>query len=158
LPLSPRPCGGNGSTSPTAFPSPSPTGVNRPPEITGASITPSAGGWRDLTTYTAHVDARDPDGERLTYAWTNYRGEPVEGVFSNGGADVSFTVQSFPGDFFKNVGPLTVTVNDPRGGSASSRIQFEARHFGNDRFLGRIGNVEYVWLYLNQTGGALSGT
>lgn len=150
-------CGGsNGSTSPTAVPTPSPSGVNRPPEIVAASITPATGGWHYLTTYAAHIEARDPDGDRLIYSWTDWRGQSVDGVFSNGGTDVSFTAQGFQ-TLQKNVGPLTITVTDPRGGSANATLQFEARYLRHQRFRGRIGNVDYVHLLLDQTNDALSG-
>jgi hypothetical protein len=149
-------CGGsNGSTSPTV-PSPSPTGINRPPEIVAASVTPATGGWHYLTTFSAHIDARDPDGDRLTYAWTDWKGQPVDGAFSNGGADVSFTAQGFQTPQ-KNVGPLTIIVTDARGGSSSTKIEFEQRYLRSQVFTGRLGRFESVRLMLTQAGASLSG-
>jgi len=122
----------------------------------GRSFTPATGGWHYLTTSAAHIDARDPDGDRLTYAWTDWKGQPVDGAFSNGGADVSFTAQGFQTPQ-KNVGPLTITVTDARGGSSSTTIEFEQRYLRSQVFTGRLGRFESVRLMLTQAGASLSG-
>jgi hypothetical protein len=48
-------------------PTPNAPASNQPPQIASATITPSLGVF-GLTTFTAHVDARDPDaGEHNPY-------------------------------------------------------------------------------------------
>jgi hypothetical protein len=115
-------CGGNGTPAPTPTPTPVPT--NHPPEIVVATIGPPNGlVW--LTTFTAHAEARDADGDALTFAWKTEHGIPVTGTASNGGADIAFVVTQE--DEENGLTPFTLTVTDGKGGSSSVKVAFAWR-------------------------------
>jgi peptidoglycan-associated lipoprotein len=119
------------TVTPPPAPAPAPP-PNRPPTV---SITPNPpnvepGGTSNLT-----ATATDPDGDPLTFLWT-----APQGTFSN--AAVQNTVWTAP-NVEANV-PVTLTVSDNRGGTASATvtipvvrrvaITFEDVHFDFDRF------------------------
>src|SRR5262249_25089871 len=65
-------CGDGTHMTPTTPTPPTPTppaaGTNQAPQILRTTVTPTLG-VMDLTTFTAHVDAQDADGDRLKYTW-----------------------------------------------------------------------------------------
>jgi peptidoglycan-associated lipoprotein len=86
---------------------------------------------------TITVDARDPDGDALTYRWTT-----TGGVLANtGNRQTTWTAPQQPGNY-----RMTVTVSDGKGGQveASTSVEvvappkkeysFEDVHFEFDRF------------------------
>ncbi len=151
-------CGG--SNTPAANPTPTPVpATNDPPEIIVATVTPPTGlVW--LTTFTAHAEARDADGDALAFAWKNVQGNPVKGAASNGGADIAFTVSLWPDDEENGLTPFTLTVTDGKGGSSSAKVVFEWRVL-RGTLVGSIGDQPFS-LYVEQekailTGGLISG-
>src|SRR6059036_6051 len=95
-------CHGGTSTitpaSPTPIsPSPGPVAPNEAPRIVAAAIAPSLG-VVGLTTFTAHVEARDPDGDPLSIAWSDGAGHVVSDA-----QDVTFKAGAV-------LAPLTVRV------------------------------------------------
>ena len=108
---------------PPAPPPPPPPPANRNPEITGVTVTkdgqPCAPPCTAAPGQTLGLTAtaRDPDGDTLTYRWT----APV-GTFSTPNAPA--TNWTAPSDFEGTV-PLTVTVTDGRGGSASATVNVQ---------------------------------
>jgi outer membrane protein OmpA-like peptidoglycan-associated protein len=86
---------------------------------------------------TVTADANDPDGDTLTYRWT-----APTGTFANAAdRQTPFTCPAQPGAV-----PVTVTVNDGKGGTASDTVTiqctqpprkeytFEDVHFDFDRY------------------------
>jgi outer membrane protein OmpA-like peptidoglycan-associated protein len=95
---------------PPAAPAPPPAPANRPPTVTitcGPPCTVEAGQSVALS-----AQGRDPDGDTLTYRWT----APV-GTFSTPAAPT--TRWTAPADYEGTV-PVTVTVDDGKGGTASA--------------------------------------
>jgi outer membrane protein OmpA-like peptidoglycan-associated protein len=104
---------------PPAPPAPPPPPANRNPEIPNGIIVTKDGqpcappcNVEPGGTLGLSAPARDPDGDTLTYRWT----APV-GTFSTPNAPT--TNWTAPSDFEGTV-PLTVTVTDGKGGSASA--------------------------------------
>jgi outer membrane protein OmpA-like peptidoglycan-associated protein len=115
-------------------PPPAPAPVNRPPTVK-ARCEPCVVEIGRTSTVTA--DASDPDGDVLTYKWS-----APAGSFANPAErQTIFTCPMTPGSI-----PVTVTVNDGRGGTASDTItiqcvpparieyKFEDVHFDFDRY------------------------
>ena len=118
-------------TAPTTPPAP----ANRPPTVKARCEPCTVEVGRQLT---ASADAQDPDGDTLTYRWT-----APTGTFANAGN------RQTPWTAPMQVGavPLTVTVNDGKGMTASDtvtvqviapaakkQITFEDVHFDFDRY------------------------
>ena len=113
---------------------PQPPPANRPPTVR-AACDPCTVEVGKVSTVTA--DAQDPDGDPLTYRWT-----------ANTGSFTSPTTRQTPWTAPMVVGPVpvTVTVNDGRGGTASANVTiqvvqpvikdfvFEDVHFEFDRY------------------------
>lgn len=109
-------------------------GQNRPPTVR-ASCSPCT--VEIGRTSTVSADAQDPDGDPLTYRWTNAAGQ----LASPTSRQSSWTAPMQPGPV-----SFTVTVNDGRGGSASDPVtvqvvqpparqfNFEDVHFEFDRY------------------------
>ena len=111
-----------------------PPPANRPPTVRGA-CDPCTVEVGKVTTVTA--DAQDPDGDPLSYRWS-----------ANSGSFTSPTNRQSPWTAPTVVGPVpvTVTVNDGRGGTASASVTiqviqpvirdfvFEDVHFEFDRY------------------------
>jgi peptidoglycan-associated lipoprotein len=120
----------NTVTPPPAPPAPAP---NRNPTVSGITANPPTvepGGTTNLS-----ATATDPDGDPLTFLWS-----APQGTFSNPNAlNTIFTAPNVEGNI-----PVTLTVTDNRGGSATSTItipvvrrvaiMFEDVHFDFDRF------------------------
>jgi outer membrane protein OmpA-like peptidoglycan-associated protein len=117
-----------------APPPPPPPPANRPPTVK-ARCEPCTVQVGQNSTVTA--DANDPDGDTLTYRWT-----APTGTFANAAdRQTPFTCPAQPGGV-----PVTVTVNDGKGGTASDTITiqctqpprkeytFEDVHFDFDRY------------------------
>jgi len=95
---------------PTLPPPPPPPAANRPPTVDitcGPPCTVVAGQSIGLT-----AQGRDPDGDTLTYRWT-----APNGTFST--PATAATRWTAPADFEGNA-PVTVTVDDGKGGTASA--------------------------------------
>jgi hypothetical protein len=158
LALSAAACGGSNTPAPSPTPVPDPA-TNRAPEIIVATVTPPTGlVW--LTTFTAHAEARDADGDALAFAWKNVHGNPVKGAAFNGGADIAFTVSLWPDDEENALSPFTLTVTDGKGGSSSVKVEFAWRVLGGS-LVGSIGDQPFS-LYVEQekailTNGSING-
>ncbi|MCY4598343.1 MAG: OmpA family protein [Acidobacteria bacterium] len=123
---------------PPDAPTPPPPPANRPPTVT-ITCNPCEVGVGEETELRA--DARDPDGDSLTYRWNSPAGE-LQG--SRNQATQRWRAPGIGGPV-----PVTVTVTDGRGGSASDTVTiqvveppaepapepaFEDVHFEFDRF------------------------
>jgi peptidoglycan-associated lipoprotein len=119
---------------PPPAPAPTPAPANRPPTVK-ATCDPMTVEVGKSSTCTA--DARDPDGDVLTYRWTTPSGtlaNPAE-------RQTLWTAPQQEGTV-----PVTVTVNDGKGGTASDTVNiqvtrppvrnytFEDVHFDFDRY------------------------
>lgn len=85
--------------------------ANRPPEIT--SLTADAGWTFAAGTIEVKCEARDPDGDTLTYAW-----EATGGTIADTGEAV--TTWTAPDEFGEY--HITVTVGDGKGGSVQETV------------------------------------
>lgn len=113
---------------------PPPAPVNQPPTVSVRADPPEVEEGADST---VTADASDPDGDPLTYAW-----RAPDGRITGSGPQVTWTApEGVEGSF-----PVTVTVDDGRGGTASDTtnirvhrrvvqaIEFEDVHFLFDRY------------------------
>lgn len=139
-------CGG-GSLAPTpTSPTPPAPSSNQSPQILSATASPSLG-VQDLTTFTAHVEARDPDADPLSVSWSS----PLLGTVGTN-ADLSFK---------SNVGsPLTVTVTDSKGASASAKVHVVVADLNwyYDGYFGNDGHGFDFSMHLTRTGTIVTGT
>lgn len=106
-----------GNTTPSApitFRAPAP---NRVPSIDKVTATPSTVNEGSATTLQA--TASDPDGDTLTYAWTQTPASPA-GTFSGSGASQMWTS---PGVSVTTSFTLKVVVSDGKGGTAESTLE-----------------------------------
>ena len=119
---------------PPPAPAPPPPPANRPPTVKARCEPCTVPVGQNLT---VTADANDPDGDTLTYRWT-----APTGTFANAAdRQTPFTCPAQPGGV-----PITVTVNDGKGGTASDTITiqctqpprkeytFEDVHFDFDRY------------------------
>jgi hypothetical protein len=117
-------------------------------QLVNASITPGLG-VVGLTTITAHVEARQSNGNPLSYAWTSSSKATVGDK-----PDYTFTA----GDVY---GPLTATISDGRGGTVSVQLPFINASLSSS-FDGHIGDgntsTGYFSLRLTQTGTKVTGS
>ncbi|EAU61834.1 chitinase c [Stigmatella aurantiaca DW4/3-1] len=105
---------GNASSSePIAFSVPAP---NRAPTVTGVTASPPSLDEGSATTLS--VAASDPDGEPLTYTWTQSPLVPA-GTFSEAGGVRTWTAPLLSSD---TVFTLRVSVSDGRGGTAQASV------------------------------------
>ncbi|HTK76445.1 MAG TPA: OmpA family protein [Gemmataceae bacterium] len=119
---------------PPPAPAPAPPPVNRPP-VVKAQCDPCVVEVGRNSTVTAN--ASDPDGDMLTYRWTSPQGT----LASPGERQSLWTAPQQEGTV-----PVTVTVNDGKGGTASDTVNimvirtpvktytFEDVHFDFDRY------------------------
>jgi peptidoglycan-associated lipoprotein len=117
----------------TVTPPPAAAAPNRNPTVSAITANPPVvepGGTTNLS-----ATATDPDGDPLTFLWS-----APQGTFSNANAlNTIFTAPNVEGNI-----PVTLTVSDNRGGTATSTItipvvrrvaiMFEDVHFDFDRF------------------------
>ena len=140
-------CGGTSTTTPASppptSPSPAAPSPNRAPEILSVSVTPSLG-VVGLTTFRAHVDARDPDGDPLSIVWSDAGRRRI-----GDSADLAFQAGHEVGS------PLTVTVTDGKGGTATTKADFIA---GDITCGSCAGYVDFGPKPLQYFGMQLSGT
>jgi hypothetical protein len=105
---------GNASDSePLTFNVPAP---NRAPSLTGATASPPT--VDEGSAATLQFSASDPDGDTLTYAWTQSPLVPA-GTFSGSGGTWTWTAPLLSRD---TTFSLKVTVSDGRGGSAVATV------------------------------------
>ena len=125
-------------------PPPPPPPANQPPTVTAqcepCSVEP--GGVSQVT-----ADARDPDGDALNYRWTAPAGSFADPTASS----TQWTAPTADGPV-----PLTVSVDDGRGGTASDTVTvqvvppvvqefvFEDVHFDFDRYTLRPGAIRVL--------------
>lgn len=141
-------CGG-GPTHPSVPATPGTSQpADNPPQIVSAAVTPSIG-FDEATQFTAHVEARDPDGDSLSVAWTN----PL-GIVVSEQRDFSFVRR---GQSPAIGSPLSVAVTDGKGGRATARVDFVAVAFTGS-FDGAIGEKGGFSLVLTQNGNVVTGT
>ena len=118
--------------APPPPPPPPPPAPNRPPTVSQVTANPPTIEPGQQTNVSAV--ATDPDGDTLTYTWS-----APAGTFSNpNGLNTTWTAPQQPGTY-----PLTVTVNDGRGGMATGTVNvtvmarpvitFDDVHFDFDR-------------------------
>src|SRR5262245_6098270 len=115
--------GPGGSTGP-------PDPENHPPEITVApapTATPILEGGSTLLSVTAD----DPDGDTLSYAWTQTSPASPQGSFSS--RTVRNPVWTAPAVAQDTVFTFQVSVNDGQGGSASPTCQVTVTHLTVNR-------------------------
>ncbi len=133
--------GGRRAEAPPPLPPPAPAPApkpaaptNRPPTVKAACDPCTVEVGR---TSTVTADAQDPDGDPLTYFWT-----------TKAGSLTNATARQTPWTAPQQTGvvPVTVTVNDGRGGTASDTVNitviapakqvytFEDVHFDFDRY------------------------
>ncbi len=89
---------------------------NTPPTVEDLDIR-----MRERSSVTAQVVAHDPDGDPLTYSYT----DPINGTLVPG-SDGAFTYT--PNDWFRGIEVITVTVDDGRGGTAEGTITITVRN------------------------------
>ncbi len=130
-PAAPAPgaAGANGGTPPAPAPA---APANRPPTVRAACDPCTV---EVNKTSTVSADAQDPDGDPLTYQWTTASGT----LASPTTRQSLWTAPGQPGPV-----PVTVGVNDGKGGTASDRVTiqvvqprsytFEDVHFEFDRY------------------------
>lgn len=140
-------CGGSRPTSPT--PIDTTPAANRPPTIVSASVSPSMG-VSQVTTFTARVEAVDPDGDTLTYAWLS-----SNHVIASQEHEFTFV----PGAGVSAIAPFKVTVTDSKGASASADADFITAAFDweFDGWAGEPGHGFDFRLSLAQQGNAITG-
>jgi hypothetical protein len=150
-------CGGMSTTTPVS-PSPTPASPNHAPEILSATVTPAVG-VVGLTTFTAHVDARDPDGDPLSITWTD--GDPLSIRWSDGSrfiighnADLTFEATD---DLHP---PLTVMVTDGKGGTIAAKVDYVAGDLNGfyDGFFGPDLHGLAYYMHLTRSGTTIAGT
>jgi hypothetical protein len=147
---------GSDTTAPTA-PSGTSTGTNHAPEIIAATVTPGFG-VSGLTPMQAHVVARDPDRDTLTFTWKG----GVTGV--NGGFKTVSTTQDFTFMSGEVLEPLTVTVTDSKGATTSIDVNFTTASFAQpgsyDGHFGSGNSIDdqYFSLRLTRQGMVVTGT
>ena len=87
--------------------------ANRPPVMTGVSVSPQGMGIEQTTNFTFIAQGvSDPDGDTLTYSWTSSDGDTIS---SN--ASTASHVYRRSGGF-----DMRLTVTDPKGLSASAVV------------------------------------
>ena len=97
---------------------PAPPAANRPPVLQKVSATRSV--LDEGSSLTLSVDASDPDGQPLAYAWTQVRPFSPQGSFGpEGGTGRTWTAPLLPRD---TTFTLRVTVSDGQGGSAQGSV------------------------------------
>ena len=102
----------------------SPPTANRPPAMTGVSVSPQGMGIEQTTNFTFIAQGvSDPDGDALTYSWTSSDGDTI-----NSNASTASHVYRRSGGF-----DMRLTVTDPKGLSASAVVSVS------------VGTVTGVW-------------
>jgi hypothetical protein len=147
-------CGTHSPSAPTQQ-QPGPAAPNQAPQIT-ATITPATG-IDELTTFTARIEVKDPDGDRVSLTASrgcdNLTDTAVD--LSGGVGLVSFKSRW-------NCGPwLTLTATDARG--SSTRAQAAAEHKGLGGPLRLVLGDDFYsqpvfWMTLTQSATIVTGT
>ena len=100
-------------------PPPNPTPPNQPPQIVVGSVTPTLG-IVTVTTFTAPIEARDPDGDQFVLTATGCsfaRDTRID--LENGRATLSFKADRTCGS------SISLTATDARGAVAQATIPFQ---------------------------------
>ena len=149
-------CSKPAPSAPTPQPGPGPGAPNQTPEIT-AAITPDTG-IDDLTTFTARVEVKDADGDRVTLTASGLcdtfpRDTPIE--LNAGVALITFKTT------WKCGPSLRLTATDTRGSSTSKDVSATHKGLGGNLKL-VLGQGFYdqptYWVNLTHTGTAVTGT
>ena len=149
-------CSRQAPSAPTPHQQPGPPAANQAPQIT-AAITPATG-IDELTTFTARVEVKDPDGDRVSLTAFGLCGvypkdTPLE--LTGGVAVITFKSTWRCGAF------LRFTATDARGLSTATEASASNRGLGGPLRLA-LGEDFYAqptfWTTLTQTGGAVTGT
>ena len=149
-------CGDTRPPSSPTIPPTQPPGASAPnqaPQITAATITPTLG-VANVTTFRAHVEAIDADGDSLSFTWT-YLGTVV-----GRGKDLVF-LPCFCRDDMPVIGsPILVIVTDARGGEATATVRFVGATLTGafDGYFGEVGHGFDFGLRLTQEGNRVTGT
>ncbi len=109
------PSGNAAVTAAVPFTIPAP---NRSPTITG-TVTASPTSIEENATTTLSVTANDPDGDTLSYEWTQASPATPAGTFAGTGSGRTWTA---PGVAADTVFTLRVTVSDGRGGTVQGSV------------------------------------
>jgi hypothetical protein len=143
-------------TTPTPPTPPTPAGANQAPRIVRTVVTPALG-VKDLTTFTAHVDAQDADGDRLVYTWFTPQ-RPTVGV---DGPDLVFTAGSDGSSPQFGTGELSVSVTDNKSPAVTEKLQYVTADL-NGSFDGYFGSGpergSTFYMTLTRKGGIVTGT
>jgi Bacterial Ig domain len=140
-------CAGSPPTTPT--PLDTTPAANQPPKILSATVSPGMG-VSQVTRFTARVEAVDPDGDPLTYAW-------LSGNRTIASEEREFTF--VPGPGVSAIAPFKVTVTDSRGASVSASVDFvtAALDWEFDAWAGQPGHGFDFRLSLAQQGNTITG-
>ena len=107
-------------------------------------------GVSQLTRFDARVEAIDPDGDPLTFAWRS-----PNGIVTSEEREFTFV----PGPGISAVAPFKVTVTDSKGASANTTVDFitAALDWEFDGWVGQPGHGFDFRLSLAQNGAVISG-
>jgi len=121
------------------------SGGNKPPIAGTISVTPSGMGIASVTNFSfTSQGANDPDGDPLSYSWD----------FADGGsASGQTTTHTFTGN---GVFPVTVTVSDGHGGSATNSTNVTVTDL-TGTWVSQFSGVTRTW-NLRQSGTSISGS
>jgi hypothetical protein len=143
--------------APTPTPPTTPAGANQAPQIVRTIVTPALGVW-DLTIFTAHVEAKDADGDRLAYTWSAFQGPTLGGD----APDLVFTAGSDGSSPLLGRSELTVSVTDNKSPAVKERLQFITADLNGsyDGFFGLASpyNGSYFNMLLTRKGTVVTGT
>jgi hypothetical protein len=143
-------------TTPTPPPPSTPAGANQAPQIVRTIVTPALG-VKDLTTFTAHVDAQDADGDRLAYTWSAPQRPPL----GSDAPDLVFTAGADGSSPQFGTGELSVSVTDNKSPAVTQKLQYITAdlngaydgYFGSGREAGTT-----FYMTLMRKGGVVTGT
>jgi hypothetical protein len=103
-----------------------PIPANNPPELTGPTANPTTLNYQESTVLS--LSASDPDGDTLSYAWTQQPATPAGTFSSTTAATPTWTA---PRVNTHTAFQLSVTVSDGRGGSDTGSASVNVNAFVN---------------------------